>query len=155
MLGSRTFKTLTALLITMTAGAYLLMLMESAPIRPPARSLAALAGGLFMGLCAILLVAVERLVTGQPATVRLLWPLLLISGVSGLGGAFFDSLLGATVQRMYYCEVCGKETEQVMHHCGSQSRPLRGLHWLDNDFVNLLSSGIGSLFAVGLTLWLI
>jgi N-acetyl-anhydromuramyl-L-alanine amidase AmpD len=42
MLGSRTFKTLTILLVTMTAGAYVLMLMESAPIRLPARSLAAL-----------------------------------------------------------------------------------------------------------------
>jgi uncharacterized protein (TIGR00297 family) len=118
-------------------------------------SLAALAGGLFMGLCAILLVVGERLVTGQPITIKVLWPLLLVGGVSGLGGAFFDSLLGATVQRVYYCEVCGKETERVMHPCGSRSRPLRGWRWLDNDLVNLLSSGVGSLLAVGFALWFI
>ena len=116
-------------------------------------SLAALAGGLFMGLCAVLLVAGESLVTDQPVTIKLLWPLLLVGGVSGLGGAFYDSLLGATVQCIYYCEVCGKETERVIHRCGSRSRPLRGWRWLDNDLVNLLSSGIGSLLAVGLTLW--
>ena len=116
-------------------------------------SLAALAGGLFIGLCAILSVVGANLTIGQPVTIELLWPLLLIGGVSGLGGALFDSLLGATVQRMYHCEVCKKETERVIHHCGSRSRPVRGWSWLDNDLVNLLSSVIGSLLAVGLALW--
>ncbi len=116
-------------------------------------SLAALAGGLFIGLCAVLFLAGERLVTGQPATIKTLWPLLFIGGISGLGGAFFDSLLGATVQRMYYCDVCEKETEQVIHHCDSRSRPLRGWGWLDNDVVNFISSGVGALLAAGLALF--
>ena len=116
-------------------------------------SLAALAGGLFIGLCAVLFLAGERLVTGQPATIKTLWPLLFIGGISGLGGAFFDSLLGATVQRMYYCDVCEKETEQVVHHCDSRSRPLRGWGWLDNDVVNFISSGVGALLAAGLALF--
>jgi uncharacterized protein (TIGR00297 family) len=113
-------------------------------------SLAALAGGLFIGLCAVLSVVGEHLATDQPVRIELLWPLLLIGAVSGLGGAFFDSMLGATVQRIYRCEVCEKETERVIHHCGSRSRPVRGWSWLDNDLVNLLSSVLGSLLAVGL-----
>ncbi len=118
-------------------------------------SLAALAGGLFIGLCAALFSAGERLATGQPIAIELLGLLVLICGLSGLGGAFFDSLLGATVQRIYYCEVCEKETEQVIHHCGSRSRPLRGWGWLDNDVVNFISSVVGALLAAGMALWFV
>ncbi len=118
-------------------------------------SLAALAGGLFIGLCAALFSAGERLATGQPISIELLALLVLIGGLSGLGGAFFDSLLGATVQRIYYCDVCEKETEQVIHRCGSQSRPLRGWGWLDNDMINFISSVVGALLAAAFALWLI
>jgi len=43
MIGSRTFRTLTALLLAMTVGALILMLMETAPIQTKANYLAALA----------------------------------------------------------------------------------------------------------------
>jgi uncharacterized protein (TIGR00297 family) len=115
-------------------------------------TLAALAGSLFIGLCALLFVAGERLATGQPATIGTLWPLPVVGGLSGLGGAFFDSLLGATAQSLYYCDVCEKETEQVIHQCGFRSRRLRGWGWLDNDMVNFVSSGIGAIIATGLAL---
>src|SRR3989442_4420346 len=36
----------------------------------------------------------------------------LIALVSGLAGRFFDSLLGATVQAVYYCPECDMETER-------------------------------------------
>ena len=42
MLRSRTIKTLTALLISMTVGAFALMILETAPVRPPSQSLAAI-----------------------------------------------------------------------------------------------------------------
>lgn len=115
-------------------------------------SLAALGGGLFIGLFAFLLVVGERLALGQPLALAVLWLLIPIAGVSGLIGAFFDSLLGATVQRIYYCRVCDKETEQIVHHCGAQTHPLRGWSWLDNDMVNFISSGAGALVAAGLLL---
>jgi len=115
-----------------------------------AGSLAALAGGLFIGVCAVLLIAGERLLNGRPVTLETLWLLVPIGGASGLAGSFFDSLLGATVQRIYFCEVCSKETEQVVHRCGTPSLPLRGWSWLDNDMVNFLSSGVGALVAAGL-----
>jgi uncharacterized membrane protein len=94
-------------------------------------------------------------VTGHPIFWEVPWPLWPIAGVSGLIGAFFDSLLGASVQRMYLCGVCNKETEQSTHHCGSQSLKMRGWSWIDNDVVNFISSAAGALVAAALTLWLV
>ena len=72
----------------------------------------------------------------------------------GLVGSLFDSLLGATVQGMYYCERCAQETESAVHRCGQPARPLRGWGWLNNDVVNLLASLLGGLVAA-LLAWLL
>jgi uncharacterized protein (TIGR00297 family) len=118
-------------------------------------SLAALAGGLGIGLCAILFLKAEQLALGQPIPVEPLWALVPISAISGLAGAFVDSWLGASMQGIYYCDVCRKETEQWVHRCGSPTRHLRGWKWLDNDLVNLISSAIGALVAAGLMTWVL
>jgi uncharacterized protein (TIGR00297 family) len=69
--------------------------------------------------------------------------------VGGLVGALFDSLLGATVQAIYHCPTCGKETERHPYHtCGSETTILRGWYWLNNDGVNFASSFIGGLAAL-------
>ncbi len=73
---------------------------------------------------------------------------LPISLVSGLTGSLFDSFLGATMQAMYYCPTCQKETERKIHSCGTTTQPLRGISWLDNDLVNLLATLWGSLIAI-------
>jgi uncharacterized membrane protein len=99
------------------------------------------AGGLLIGIVAAL------------AQGRRTWPLILSAGVAGLSGSLFDSLLGATVQRIYYCDNCQKETERRLHKCGQPTRPLRGWSWLDNDLVNLLASLVGGL--VALLLWIL
>lgn len=72
--------------------------------------------------------------------------------VGGLAGSLFDSLLGATVQAIYWCDVCGKETEQKVHRCGTVTHRVRGQAWLGNDAVNLLASVVGAAVA-GLCGW--
>ena len=101
-------------------------------------TLAALGGSALVGLAAVL-------VSSQlPLGVA-----LLAACLGGLAGSFFDSFLGATVQSIYYCPSCQKETERHPRHvCGSQTRHLRGWRWLDNDGVNFLCSLVGAIVAV-------
>ncbi len=75
--------------------------------------------------------------------------LSLIGLISGLAGSLFDSLLGATVQAMYYCPVCKQETERRIHNCGTQTVPLRGIAWVNNDVVNFLATAFGAGVAMG------
>jgi uncharacterized membrane protein len=62
--------------------------------------------------------------------------------------------LGATVQAMYLCPTCSKETESAVHRCGTTARRIRGWRWLDNDGVNFASSVLGSAIAAILT-WIV
>lgn len=103
------------------------------------------AGGLLIGLTAGLLAPVAGLLPWSAAL-----PLTLIGALSGAAGSLIDSLLGATIQQIYYCDTCQKETERKLHRCGTTTRPLRGWAWMNNDLVNLISSLGGGLVAVGL-----
>ncbi len=76
--------------------------------------------------------------------------LLVAAMVGGLVGCSFDSLLGATVQAIYWCDACGKETERRVHRCDTRTRLVRGWHWLGNDLVNFAASAVGALVAAGL-----
>ena len=68
--------------------------------------------------------------------------------LSGLAGSFFDSLLGATVQAIYYCPACDKETERRIHSCGTKTKRLRGISWINNDTVNFGATLFGALVAI-------
>jgi uncharacterized membrane protein len=82
------------------------------------------------------------------------WSLLPLISLAGLAGSLFDSLLGATVQAMYYCPTDQKETEKhPLHTCGTQTIHIRGWKWLDNDWVNFACSAAG--VAVALTVLLL
>lgn len=99
---------------------------------------ASAAGAFFLGLVFWLL---QRWRRTSP-------PLPLIAFMSGLLGSLFDSLLGATVQAIYYCSACDKETERQIHSCGTKTRLRRGLHWMNNDVVNFLATLVGGLVAM-------
>ena len=74
--------------------------------------------------------------------------LMAVVILAGVLGSSFDSLVGATVQAIYTCPVCHKETERhPLHTCGSPTSLRRGWPWLDNDWVNFLCSLVGALAA--------
>lgn len=114
-------------------------------------TLAALAGAAFIGVAAFVLIQLASLATRGELLLADL-SIVAIAAMAGLVGSLFDSLLGASVQRIYWCDHCEKETERQVHGCGGRTRPLRGWSWINNDMVNLLSSLVGGLLAGSLGL---
>lgn len=75
--------------------------------------------------------------------------------LGGLAGSTVDSLLGSTLQAIYYCPACKKETERhPRHSCGTATSHLRGLKWLNNDWVNFSCSLGGALTAAAIWVFL-
>jgi uncharacterized membrane protein len=131
------------------------LITTSKPVAPgtsggltAAGTLAALGGAALIGLVA----AGFGLAAGQPFLSAA--GLFLLACLAGLLGSLFDSLLGATVQAIYYCDACGKETERhPLHSCGAPTRRLRGWRWMNNDWVNFISAAGGT--AIGALWWLL
>ena len=70
---------------------------------------------------------------------------ILVVGLAGLSGSLFDSYLGATLQAIYYCPSCKKETEKhPLHICGTATSQVKGLSWMNNDLVNLFCTACGA-----------
>lgn len=61
--------------------------------------------------------------------------------IGGFSGSILDSIEGATIQGIYYCDHCKKETEINPHtRCGNETTLYRGNQWISNDFVNMSSA---------------
>lgn len=107
-------------------------------------TLAAMAGAAAIGVLAIIVWpddAGGASFTAAPVRLGLI-------ALAGLAGSFVDSLLGATVQAIYYCPTCAKETERhPKHSCGTATQQIRGWNWLNNDLVNLACALSGALAA--------
>jgi uncharacterized protein (TIGR00297 family) len=69
-----------------------------------------------------------------------------IATLAGIIGMLSDSLLGATAQAMYHCPVCGAVCERP-GTCHEPVRLMRGVRWLDNDAVNLVTTLVGATVA--------
>jgi len=104
-------------------------------------TLAMLAGSGFIALLAAFLGW-----TGLMPSGVLPWGAYLLAATAGTAGALVDSLLGATLQAIYICPACKKETEQHPYHtCGAPTQRVRGLPWLNNDLVNLTCILVGAM----------
>ena len=77
----------------------------------------------------------------------------IIITTAGIIGGLLDSLEGATIQGMYYCTHCSKETEKQVHKCGNETEFHRGLKIITNDVVNI-SSALISGFLAGFIYWI-
>ncbi len=105
---------------------------------------AAFAGAISIGLIAFILSNYFEAPYIEPIF------LIAIPAIAGVAGAGLDSLLGATVQIMYWCPKCKKQTERVVHKCGKKTIYHKGWRAINNDTVNLISSIAGALIGGGL-----
>jgi uncharacterized membrane protein len=99
---------------------------------------ATLAGGVFIGLTGWVFAPDSRTAAFLAAV-----------SLAGLAGSLVDSVLGATIQAIYYDPERQKETERkILDPDGTPAYPVRGLVWMNNDMVNFISSVIGAIMAV-------
>jgi len=72
---------------------------------------------------------------------------LWIVASAGFVGALVDSVLGASVQALYYCAGCQRRCETEPHACGNPASLVRGFRRIDNDAVNAFATLAGALIA--------
>jgi len=102
--------------------------------------LATLLGAAVIGIAASILGMISKM--GWSSAV-----LIGTTMIAGFAGSSLDSIIGATIQGIYKCQVCNKITEN-RRHCGAASVPLRGYKVIDNNIVNLMATIFGAIVAI-------
>jgi uncharacterized protein (TIGR00297 family) len=106
----------------------------------PLGELATLLGAVMIGISAWLLGLSHLKSYGLGTTI-------LVAVLAGSAGCTIDSIIGATIQGMFKCRVCGNTTENKKH-CGSSTAHLRGFRSIDNNMVNFIATAAGALIGV-------
>jgi uncharacterized protein (TIGR00297 family) len=105
--------------------------------------LAAAAGSCLIALTALITWNWTGMEPGQ----SLLFSVIIL--ISGFLGSMVDSLMGATIQGIFWCPQCQKETEKhPIHNCGTATELIRGKEWINNDRVNLFCTGSAVLISL-------
>ncbi len=65
--------------------------------------------------------------------------LMLILILFSTAGNILDSFLGATIQALYYCNVCDQFSEEEIHICNSKCQLISGKKYVNNHVVNFIS----------------
>ena len=73
----------------------------------------------------------------------------LAVSLGGLAGALVDSMSGALWQSRRFCAQCRRDTERLVHDCGTRTERAGGIGWLNNDGVNAACTLVGSAVAAG------
>ena len=76
-------------------------------------------------------------------------PGAILVGTLGFAGCILDSVLGAGVQAVYYDPKL-KQFSEDKETSGRELDLSRGLRWVDNDMVNLMSNVFSGVFALGM-----
>ncbi len=63
----------------------------------------------------------------------------LLASAIAFVGTLIDSVLGSLFQALYKCGVCGAKTENSIH-CQAKATLVKGVRWVDNTMVNLITS---------------
>lgn len=66
---------------------------------------------------------------------------------SSMIGCIFDSIIGSKLQIKYICNRCKTITEKKTH-CGERTIHYKGLQWLNNSMVNLISNVFSSIVGI-------
>jgi len=97
-------------------------------------------GGIIGAAIIILIAALMGFIEWDPQ-------LIILIIATGFLGSVVDSILGASIQAKFRCEVCGKTTERISH-CHEETTHVSGILWLDNDWVNVAGTLSGGLIFI-------
>jgi uncharacterized protein (TIGR00297 family) len=79
-----------------------------------------------------------------------LWELGMAVFIAGILGFLFDSYLGAFSQALFI----DKNSKQLLENRSSQTQLLKGISWLNNDLVNLITTLVGAVVG-GVLYWVL